>query len=98
MTLNHCGLMILEGMPVDLVQKKMDQNKIQVENRSRDEYGQPFYKGDQAWRNGLYIFKAGELVAFVSIPMSEKPSPLAPDQTIRPFIVTNAKVATKGFR
>ncbi len=78
-TLNGCGLMILEGMPAALVQRKMDSEKIQVESRTRDPNGGPgpFYKGDDSWRNGLYIYKKGELAAFISAPMIEGDSPFA---------------------
>ncbi len=99
MTLNRCGCMILEGMPGEYVQKSMDKNKIQVENRSKNPVGHGlFYQGNEAWKNGLYIFKAGELVAFVSIPMVEQPSKMAINQILRPFVVTNAKIHVKGFR
>ena len=91
-TLNRCGLMILEGMPAEQVQKKMDKAKIQVENRAG------LYRGEDTWRNGLYIFKAGELVAFVSVPFTQTPSPLAIDRSIKISVVTNAKVSIKGFR
>ena len=134
MTLNHCGLMILEGMPAELVQRKMDENKVQVENRTKDPHGGsgPFYKGGDSWKNGLYIYKKGELVAFVSAPMIENDNPFALNKadvakleafdrvmvdgkgaglskaikgTIEttparglPFVITNAKISTKGFR
>ncbi len=97
-TLNHCGLLILEGMKAELVQKKMDKKKIIVENRSKKWSGQPFYTGEDAWRNGLYIYKSGELVAFISSVSMEKPSPIAINQDLRPFVITNARVAMKGFR
>ena len=97
-TLNHCGLLILENMPAELVQKKMDKEKIIVENRTKNHFGQPFYAGEDAWRNGLYIYKAGELVAFISSVSMEKPSPIKINQNTNPFVITNAKVAMKGFR
>jgi len=90
MTMNHCGLMILEGMSAPLVQERMDKECIQIESRKH-------YAGDNSWRNGAYITKKGELVAFISVPTLLIPSPLAIKQKQRFFVITNAKVAMKGF-
>jgi hypothetical protein len=81
MTLRRCGVTVIQGMPAPVLQKNMDEEHVSIESRTRDVGGGPgsFYRGDDAWRNGLYIFKAGELVAFVSVPMIENKHPLAVD-------------------
>lgn len=91
MTLIRCGLIIEPGMPADLVQGRMEANKIQIENRNG------LYHGDDIWKSGLYIFKEGELVAFVSLPMQEQPSQFAIDRTPKIFVITNAVIDRKGY-
>lgn len=98
MTLERCGVTYIKGMPPDRYQKKMDAAKIVVENREKDPWGRPFYKGENAWRNGVYVFKNGELVAFISIPQEEIPSQFAINRKKRWIVHTNAKAHTKGFR
>jgi len=80
-TLKRCGCPVFQGADKDILQRQMDQNKVQVENRSKAPapgYGS-FYKGADAWRNGLYVYKAGELVAFISVPMVDIQAGLAID-------------------
>ena len=61
MTHNRCGIMILEGMDERTIKKLLKKSNVQTETRD-------FYKGENMWRNGVYIFKDGELAAFISTP------------------------------
>lgn len=95
-----CGADIGGGMSPELAQKMMDKAKVVPEARVKDRHGGPggFYKGEDIWRNGVYIFKDGVLVAFISEPIIETPSQFAVDRSKKYTIHTNAKVHTKGFR
>lgn len=60
--------------------------KIKIERRNR-------YKDPETWRNGIYIYKDGVIVAFISEVFTPKISPLAISQ--RPdrwYVITNAKL------
>ena len=98
MSLNHCGLMVVKGTPEIIIQKKMDEAKIQIESRIEDPWGRSFYKDENSWRNGIYIFKNGELAFFIGVPVAEVPSQFALDRTIKLTVVTNAPLHSKGFR
>jgi hypothetical protein len=51
------------------------------------------YKGEDTWKNGIYIYQDGELVAFVSSVFHDEPNPLLlRDQRDKFYVITNAKV------
>lgn len=92
-TLKRLGCVVIQGMPAGRLQGLMDEKKIQIENRN----GMYSFDNDDFWRNGLYIFKAGELVAFISVPMQRAPGKFDIDQKTGIFVITNAKYDMKGF-
>ena len=78
-TMKRIGIVVAPGMDAKFLEKKMKKEKIVIENRVKDPHGGlgSFYKGQDAWRNGLYVYKAGELVAFISCPMIDHKHPWA---------------------
>jgi hypothetical protein len=67
------------------VRKAMDRLGVRIEDRQN-------YNGENSWRNGLYIYKKGELVAFISSIVHDKPSPFAINRKEHWFVYTNAKL------
>jgi hypothetical protein len=60
--------------------------KIKVEKRTR-------YKGDDQWRCGIYIYKVGELVCFISDVLAPQTSLLLLKQPKKEcYVITNARV------
>lgn len=85
-TLDHIGVKIVTGMHGKMAQRIMDRNKVQIESRKK-------YQGDDQWRNGIYIYKAGELVAFISnVFKYERPSVQIAGDPDHYFVITNARV------
>lgn len=101
-TMIRCGVKLFRGIKQDaarFIQKQMDANKIVIENRSKDPFGKPFYKKpEDMWRNGLYIFKDGELVTFISEVMMYEPDNFAIKRDPCYRVITNAKIGAKGRR
>lgn len=71
--------------------KEMKDKDIQIENRSK-------YRGNDLWRNGIYIFKNGELAAFISNVMgnmreaySSKTMKLSSKRLTEIYVITNAR-------
>lgn len=98
-TLKRVGLNVLEDFSPTAIQGNLDRLNVQIEDRQN-------YKGEDIWRNGLYIYKNGEIVAFISSILHEKPSPFAINRKDNYIIYTNAnlshryisgKVPTSGF-
>lgn len=87
-TLKYIGLDVLSNMSPGHLDNVMARDGIRIEDRQN-------YKGDDQWRNGLYIYKKGELVAFISSIVHNKPSPFAINRREDWFVFTNAKTDDK---
>lgn len=66
-SLTYLGIHLSATVNPKFVDKMLKGNGVQVENREHH------YQGPDAWRNGLYIYKRGELVAFISVIVEGKP-------------------------
>jgi hypothetical protein len=84
-TLKYIGLDVMLNPSEGRVQKSMDRLGVRIEDRQN-------YKGEASWRNGLYIYKKGELVAFISSIVHDKPSPFAINRKEHWLVYTNAKL------
>lgn len=93
-TLKRLGIVITPQTTEAKVEKKLREKEVQVEDRG-------YYKGDKSWRNGIYIYQRGELVAFISALMESNPAPslLCLPQSVKTdksyAIYTNAKLDDK---
>ena len=65
-----------------------DDKRIRIENRDRH------YKGGDAWRNGVYIYRDDVLVSFISKPLTYS-HPLMPIEKVQ--VITNAPIE-RGYK
>jgi hypothetical protein len=88
-TLDRLGVRILEGMHPKFVDRMLTNHKVEVENRKH-------YEGQDAWKQGLYIYKDGELVTFISTVVEGRPDGAliwSGDRDNAKFsVITNAKI------
>ena len=85
-TMDYVGVKVVPGMHHKMIDRLMSKNKVVVEGRTK-------YKGEDIWRNGIYIYKSGELVAFVSnVFKYERPSVAIAGDPDHYFVITNARV------
>jgi hypothetical protein len=81
-TMERCGINATPDMDDKFLEKRMDQEGMEVH---------PFdhFKGQDAWKNGWYVMKHGELMAFIGATIHNKPSPFAIDRRENLAVVTN---------
>ena len=85
-TLDRLSIKIRPGISPKFVDKHLKSKKVKVEFRER-------YKGKDTWKNGIYVYQNGELVAFISSVFHDEPNPfLLRDQRDKFYVITNAKV------
>lgn len=85
-TLKHLGIKNFEKMNYNMLKRVQKTNKIKIEKRMH-------YKGDDEWRCGIYIYKAGELVAFISDVLKPYQSPILLHPVKKEcYVITNARV------
>lgn len=83
--MQYAGVEYYDGMPEDLIDKAMKRANVKLENRSYD-------SEEDQWRSGLYLYKNQEIVAFVSAPLAERPSPMVLNPNPRVVIRTNIRL------
>lgn len=101
--MDSCGVKVLpplngksraaQKLRSNALERAMKHNGVVVERRKH-------YKGEDTWKNGLYITKHDTLVAYISEPMTVKDNPDAiiksPVEGFKPElsfgIITNAKM------
>ncbi len=90
-TLDRLGVTIVPNMHAGFVDRMLKNNKVEIEERD-----QRFYKGKEAWKQGLYIYKDGEMVTFISVIVEGKPDGAliwTTDRDNAKFsVITNAKI------
>jgi len=83
------GVRILPGMGPKQAGAQLKWHNVQIETRRK-------YKGDDVWRCGVYIYKKGELIAFVSQAFYSKDSRtengVIIGNTMPYYVRTNVKV------
>lgn len=85
-TLDRLGVKIRPGIHPKIAERLMKTQKVIIEGRKN-------YRGEDIWRNGIYIYKSGELAAFVSNVFEYKrPSVAIAGDPDHFWVVTNAKV------
>ena len=71
--------------------KEMREKQIRIENRNK-------YKGNDAWRNGVYVYQRDELVCFISDVLTVRRTEFDPisqkigNEQIGYIVVTNARL------
>lgn len=65
--LDRLGAAFTHRTDPKFVDKILNRQKVVVENR------EAHYQGSDAWKNGLYVYKRGELVNFISVVVEGKP-------------------------
>ena len=85
-TLKWLGVDFDDRPPAHVVANRLKAAGIQIEDRTE-------YRGDHnKWRNGVYVYKNGELVAFVSKIYKEVPSKFVINQRETFNVFTNGKI------
>ena len=85
-TLKRCGLTISPHMKPKMASMLMKRHRVKIESRNK------FKTQEDAWKNGIYVFKKNELVAFISQMFVYKPGRFKIDQNRYIAVITNAKV------
>lgn len=93
-TMDHIGVKIRPDSDPRFVDKMLANKKVQVEHRKK-------YQDDDAWRNGIYIYKDGEMVAFISTVLKRhregRIKMSIPKQHMEYIIITNARKSKKMY-
>lgn len=93
-TMDYIGVKIRPNMHEKMVDRLLKSHKVQVEHRNK-------YQDEDAWRNGIYIYKNGELVAFISTVLERDPygkiNVNIPHEHARYVVITNARKARKLY-
>ncbi|MHC4417212.1 MAG: hypothetical protein ACYSU6_01355 [Planctomycetota bacterium] len=93
-TLDRLGVKVRPDSEPRFVDRMLKNRKVQVEHRNK-------YKGVDGWRNGIYIYKDGELIAFISTVLKRhkegKVDMLIPREHMEFIVITNAKKSTKMY-
>ncbi len=93
-TMDHIGVKIRPDSEPRFVDRMLKNKKVQVEHRKK-------YKGVDGWRNGIYIYKDGELAAFISTVLKRhkegKVDMLIPKQHMEYIVITNARKSKKIY-
>lgn len=88
-TLDYLGVVIGPKTHPKFVDRMLKKNKVEVENRKH-------YKDQDAWKQGLYIYKDGELVTFISTIVEGKPDGAliwtGERDNAKFSVITNAKI------
>lgn len=85
-TLKRCGLTISPHMKPKMAERLMKTHGVEIESRTK------FRDEKDAWKNGIYVFRHGELVAFISQMFVFRPNRFKIDRNPYIAVITNAKV------
>ena len=91
--LRYCGVHVPKLNTKSAVAQKLHANSIDRALNSNDvkiERRKDRYKGNDAWKNGLYVYKKDVLVGFVSEPLTITPNRFAVNQAKSFSIITNS--------
>lgn len=80
-TLKKAGVDISKDSSEDAVDALLKKTNVRVEHRVH-------YQADDVWRNGVYVYKAMDLLGFISEPLLKRPS--AFDLNMTPYVVVRA--------
>ena len=93
-TMDHLGVKIRPDSEPRFIDKVLKNKKVQVEHRNK-------YKDIDGWRNGIYVYKDGELIAFISTVLKRakegKVDMLIPKQHMEFIVITNARKSKKMY-
>jgi hypothetical protein len=80
-TLKRTGVDISKDSSEEAVDALLEKTNVRVEHRSN-------YQEDDAWRNGIYIYKGMDLAGFISEPLIKRPGVFEPGKP--PYVVVRA--------
>jgi len=80
-TLNKVGVVFSSDSSAESVDEQLKETNVKVEHRSH-------YQEDDAWRNGIYVYKGMDLTGFISEPLVKRPSVFELDRA--PYVVVRA--------
>lgn len=72
--IKRAGVFITPNDTEISVKRTLKKQVVKIENRKG-------YSGDDAWRNGTYVYKGMELIGFISEPLYKRASILAINQS-----------------
>lgn len=87
--LERCNVFCPPKSPNEIERQKA-LNQLCTANNVRIERNRQMLRGE--WWNAIYVFKAGELVAFIAEPQERKPAPTATDKYPAWTVRTNVKL------